>query len=364
MKTSTVPRMKAAAFAEKDESPLRHLDHAAFQSYLLQGVSRTFALTIPLLPSVLEYAVGNAYLLCRIIDTIEDEPNLTYDQKEAYCEFFVEVVKGRKDALDFARQLLPLLSDATKAKEFELIQHTSRVVRITHDLPQAPRAAIERCIRIMSEGMIYFQRNQSREGLPTLEDLNHYCYVVAGVVGEMLTDLFCHYSKATAKQHQQLMALATSFGQGLQMTNILKDAWDDRERGACWLPRDLFAKFGFDLSNMEEAPRSPQFEKGLERLIGITHAHLNNAFRYTLHIANRDKGIRRFCLLALGLAVLTIRNINQKRDYQSGEEVKISRKNVKQVYAVTRMAASIDPVLKLLYNYKRRGLPLYTIEGN
>ena len=49
----------------------------AYQAAMLQCVSRTFALTIPQLPGALRDVVGNAYLLCRIVDTIEDEPTLS-----------------------------------------------------------------------------------------------------------------------------------------------------------------------------------------------------------------------------------------------------------------------------------------------
>jgi farnesyl-diphosphate farnesyltransferase len=62
------------------------------QSYLLDHVSRTFALTIPELPSPLAHVVSNAYLLCRIVDTVEDEPALSAKQKKHFCNRFVNVV--------------------------------------------------------------------------------------------------------------------------------------------------------------------------------------------------------------------------------------------------------------------------------
>ena len=80
----------------------------------------------------------------------------------------------------------------------------------------------------------------------SFEDLNEYCYYVAGVVGEMLTELFCDYSSDIDAHQNELMNLAVSFGQGLQMTNILKDIWDDHKRGACWLPREHFEKYGIE----------------------------------------------------------------------------------------------------------------------
>ena len=63
---------------------LSHDECIAFQGRFLEEVSRTFALTIPQLPPPLYIAVGNAYLLCRIADTIEDEPKLTPEQKQPF----------------------------------------------------------------------------------------------------------------------------------------------------------------------------------------------------------------------------------------------------------------------------------------
>lgn len=361
MKTPRTPTPPTFSKNGDPAIPFQDLDDSQFQSQLLQRVSRTFALTIPLLPASLEFSVGNAYLLCRIIDTIEDDPALDAEQTAQFCRRFVAVVDGEEHPDLFAADLLPLLSEATGPDEVELIRHAKRVIDIYLGLPKTPRNSIGRCVRIMSEGMIHFQENRSPGGLPGLSQLNHYCYVVAGVVGEMLTDLFCHYSEATASHYQQLKALAPSFGQGLQMTNIIKDTWEDWRRGFCWLPRDIFAQFNFDPKDLDEQQHSGNFEKGLERLIGITHGHLANAFRYTLLISKRDKGIRRFCLLALGLALLTLRKVDANRQFTRSNEVKISRRQVKQVYGATSISASFDPVLKALFSYASRGLPFHHV---
>ncbi len=341
---------------------LARLSDKAFQQELLQGVSRTFALTIPLLPPRLSFVVSNAYLLCRTVDTIEDEPALDFEQKKTYCQYFTEVVEGRMDARDFAIELLPLLSKGTKAAERELIACTDRVVGITHGMGEKAQEVIGRCIRIMSDGMIHFQKRQNPEGLTTLEEMNRYCYVVAGVVGEMLTDLFCLHSSSTARNQEEMMSLATSFGQGLQMTNILKDFWEDLRRGACWLPQEIFSEHDFQLSKLPEEHRKEGFEKSFTKLIGIAHAHLRNAFNYTLYIAPKDKGMRRFCLLALGLAVLTLQKLNSNRFFTQGEQVKISRKSVKYTYFAIQMAVSKDWMLKSLFQRISRGLPLADLE--
>lgn len=337
----------------------QHSTDEVYQSHILKGVSRTFALTIPQLPPTLCKIISNAYLLCRIADTIEDEPNLTPTQKRQFSQEFIQVVAGELGAEPLSQALLPYLSDSTLAAEKELIFNMPRVIALYKSFAPSQRAALYRCVRIMAKGMAEFQQNNSLEGLKNLSEMDRYCYYVAGVVGEMLTDLFCDYSSQIAQHEVQLQSLAVSFGQALQMTNIIKDIWEDRQRGACWLPRDVFAELGFDLKNLSPGHiiTDPAFGDGLAALIGIAHAHLHNALRYTLLIPPSEKGIRRFCLWALGMAILTLLRVNRRRDFCMGKEVKISRRSVKATILISNMVTSSDTSLRVLFYLLTRAMP-------
>ena len=240
----------------------------AYQTEILEGVARTFALTIAQLPRILCEAVGNAYLLCRIADTIEDEPALSLAQKQAFSERFAKIVAGRDDPVPFARELGALLSSSTGDREGNLVANTPRVVRVTQRLSLAQRNAILRCVRIMSRGMVEFQRGASADGLRDVAQLDRYCYHVAGVVGETLTALFCDHSDEIDRRREDLLPLSVSFGQGLQMINILKDVWEDRRRGVCWLPRDVFQATGFELRSLSPGKADPGFVEGTARAGG------------------------------------------------------------------------------------------------
>ena len=338
-------------------TPERTSDDLAYQAHILQGVSRTFALTIPQLPAPLRDVVGNAYLLCRIADTIEDEPALSVGQKQVFSKRFVEVVAGREAPERFAGDLHPLLSHAMLDSEHDLVANTASVIRITHGFRAAQQDALERCVRVMSHGMAEFQRNATVEGLDDLSHLDRYCYHVAGVVGEMLTELFCDYSAEICERRDELLPLSVSFGQGLQMTNILKDVWDDRRRGACWLPRDVFRSTGCDLRSLSTGRTGPEFVEGLALLVAIARRHLANALRFTLLIPARETGIRRFCLWALGMAVLTLRRIHAHPNFADSGEVKISRRSVRATVVVTNALAHSDLALKVLFDAFTRRLP-------
>lgn len=328
-----------------------------YQAYILKGVSRTFALTIPQLPSTLYTVVGNGYLLCRIADTIEDEPALTFEQKSQFSQEFIQIVNGETCPFTFSNALYPLLSDSTSPAEKELILNTPRIIRITHKFTPKQRTTLSRCVRIMAEGMAEFQRTNSSAGLKNLAEMNRYCYHVAGVVGEMLTVLFCDYSPQIAQNQQKLQNLAISFGQGLQMTNILKDIWEDYRRGACWLPQDIFTQAGFDLQKLTLSYRDPAFCEGLTQLIGIARTHLHNALQYILLIPRHEQGIRRFCLWALGMAILTLRRIHQHPNFSKGQEVKIPRHSVKATILFSNVFGYSNSSLRLLFKLLTYSLP-------
>jgi farnesyl-diphosphate farnesyltransferase len=336
---------------------LSSIDDAQYQDYILKGVSRTFALTIPQLPEALRRVIGNAYLLCRITDTIEDDNALTSEQTRQLSQMFAEVVCGNASAEEFADKLYPLLSDHTIPAEHDLIKNTPSIIRITHSFNSAQRNALERCVRIMGQGMSDYQETESLEGLKDLSAMNQYCYYVAGVVGEMLTELFCDYSQEINNHKPTLIKLSVSFGQGLQMTNILKDIWDDRKRGACWLPQDIFLKNGFNLGNLQPGTSDKKFQAGLAELLGIAKGHLENALIYTSMIPPQEKGIRRFCLWAIGMAILTLNKINQHRDFSEGTQVKITRRSVKATIVTTSLFARYNWVLDLLFKIASKNLP-------
>ena len=340
----------------EEPKSLASLTDNEFQALLLEGVSRTFALTIPQLPESLYEPVANAYLLCRIVDTIEDEVSLDAEQKKLFCSRFIEITKMGQGAEAFARDLSPLLSEQTIPAEHTLIQVIPRVIEITHKFDPAQIDALACCVETMAEGMPIFQSWDLSKGLPTMADMDKYCYYVAGCVGEMLAKLFCHYSPEIAVHKEKLLDLSVSFGQGLQMTNILKDIWDDAARGVCWLPQDIFTETGFDLATLTPETDDARFRTGLERLISIAHGHLQNALTYTQMIPAHETGIRNFCLWALGMAVLTLRKIKMNLDFNSSNQVKITRNSVKATIITTRLAGRSNLLLSWLFNLTSRGL--------
>jgi farnesyl-diphosphate farnesyltransferase len=328
-----------------------------YQERILPHVSRTFALTIPQLPAALRIPVTNAYLLCRIADTIEDGTMSSAAARLGLLQRFVAVLCGEEDAALLTKDLLPRLSEQILPAERDLALNMHRIVRVTASLREQERGAIRRCVELMCGGMHQFQGIASLRGLPGTRDLDEYCYYVAGVVGQMLTELFCAYSPAINLRRSGLEELAVSFAQGLQMTNILKDVWEDHERGACWLPQEVFSRYGVDLEHLSREQQGAGFDAGMRELVGVAHAHLRNALSFTLLIPPEETGIRRFCLWAIGLAVLTLRNIERTPGFTSGAQVKVPRSAVAMTQLLSNFAVRNDWLLRRLFERAAAGLP-------
>ena len=306
----------------------------AYQKAILNSVSRTFALTIPLLPPSIEKVVGNTYLLCRIVDTIEDAAELSAQTKQALSALFLDAVLEKVSVENFVKSCLEALKNYSNPDELDLIANTPTVLRILHTCSSDDQQAVSRCVSIMSEGMSFFHGKQNQAGLQDLAEFEKYCYVVAGVVGELLTTIFSNHSHAFKKELVGHENLAIAFGQALQMTNILKDTPEDRARGVSWKP-----------INMSQA-----------ELLKIAHQKLQDSLKYILLIPKQEQGMRRFCFLAFGLAVMTLTKIANRTEFNSKDEVKLSKSTVMQFYSFTKLAVKSNMLMKAFFYLNSRTL--------
>jgi|TARA_B110000090_G_scaffold204968_1_gene251917 farnesyl-diphosphate farnesyltransferase len=328
-----------------------------YQDYILQGVSRTFALTIPQLSKELVQVVGNAYLWCRMADTIEDDPQLALALKGHFSDQLSSLLSSQESTDAWVTELQPHLHCDTAPAELDLIANSQRILRLFRAFSPAQQSIIQQCVATMVQGMMHYQAHQPHSGLPNMPAFNDYCYHVAGVVGEMLTLLYCDYSKGFKDNKAQLMPLSVSFGQGLQMTNILKDIWQDQGREICWLPQDVFSKYNIQLQDLSKQRTNPDFHQGVRELVAIAHGHLQDALRYTLLIPKAEQGYRNFCLWAIGMALLTLKNIYKQPDFQQSSQIKISRNKVKTIFVVTRFIGRSNSLVKLFFKRIARDLP-------
>ncbi|APR82778.1 Squalene synthase [Minicystis rosea] len=208
----------------------------------LARTSRTFAIAVPMLEPKLRHAVGVAYLLFRIADTLEDAARWDARDRVDALERFAELVE-RPDP-DRAAALGSAFHAARPVDHqgyLDLLAEMRAVFAELGRVEEASRDAITTHVARTTRGMaeITARAASGAVQLSSLAELRHYCYVVAGIVGEMLTELFLLDEPRLARVATALRADASRFGEGLQLVNILKDARDDAREGRRFLPEGV-----------------------------------------------------------------------------------------------------------------------------
>jgi farnesyl-diphosphate farnesyltransferase len=187
--------------------------------------------------------VSIAYLLFRIADTFEDATRWTPARRIQALGEFEELLEDpdRNKATQLSERWLAD-PPVDHAGYLELLAGAPRVLRWYRELrPDAVRELIARHARESARGMAAFLLRSDAQGrlqLDTLQQLRGYCFVVAGVVGEMLTELFLMDRRELAPIRGELRRRAATVGEALQLINILKDASADAAMGRVYLPRD------------------------------------------------------------------------------------------------------------------------------
>ena len=322
----------------------------------LGRVSRTFALCIRLLPRELEHPVAVAYLLCRIADTIEDSATLPAAAKRALLEEFRDALVTRSPTPGLQREFA-----AARTDDERLAHECEAALAAFRHLPPAQQRAIRPHVEEMCEGMAEFAEARGKEGalfsLPDVAALDRYCYYVAGTVGHLLTSLFAQQARGIdAERREKLAALATSFGLGLQLTNIIKDVTVDRARGWSFVPADLCRAHGLAPEELELPEHRAEAMVVMGVLVRKARGHLDDAVTYCTTLPRSAYGIRMFCLIALYLAIRTLRLAERDiRLLDRSHKLKITRREVERTVAVTSLVAPVNALVRGYYGTLARG---------
>lgn len=236
---------------------------------LLRTTSRTFALSIPLLPQPLNREITLAYLIFRIADTVEDADFLERDARKRGLDEFCEVLETlkREAIAEWTRRWAS--KDISRNADYNrLMRETPMVLGMVAGLPATSRRIITGHAIRSAAGMSEVLANADEKGnlqLTSVQELREYCYFVAGIVGELITELFVtgryeHEDTASLQEH------AASFGEALQLVNILKDSDDDKVCGRAYLPAGIPTEEVFALArqDLERAERYVQAIRNLK----------------------------------------------------------------------------------------------------
>jgi len=222
---------------------------------LLERTSRTFARAVPLLPDPLRRQVGLAYLLFRTADTLEDAARWPVGWRVSALN---ELARG-PHAPGVAHRLSrewTAVPPVMHAGYLELLEAFPDLTAALGRLGGRAQEVIWAHARRTISGMTTFLGRADAGGTLRLRDvteLRAYCYAVAGIVGELLAELFVLHEPRLRQAHAALCRLAPTFGEGLQLVNILKDAGADAAERRFFLPPDMDRPAVTELARTEMA---------------------------------------------------------------------------------------------------------------
>jgi farnesyl-diphosphate farnesyltransferase len=333
-----------------------------FCSQLLPRVSRTFALSITALPESLRDTIRIAYLLCRIVDTVEDDAIIDPATRERLFDQFDRLMGDDRLAPEgFERACHACSLGGLSKADHQLCIGAGAVFRAFRALSPEHRAAVRPHVLEMSRGMREFTRRAQVAGklrLSNMADLERYCYFVAGTVGKLLTALFeLAAPSMSAHAKSEARARAISFGLALQMVNIVKDVAEDFERGDCFLPSDVAHAAGINLDQLLTAEHRGSGLEVVRAVTGRAREHLRRAKEYTL-LWPVDEGadVRLFCTVPLALALATLHEVEAGHDtLRPGKTPKVSRGVVWQVFRDAKRAIGDNTTLTWMLSHYASG---------
>jgi farnesyl-diphosphate farnesyltransferase len=257
---------------------------------VLRSVSRSFYLSLRVLPRPLRDPLSLAYLLARATDTIADTPEPPAELRAEALRDLVLAIEGTTPGEKAARlrdSFAPLQRDEA---ERTLIQHLPDLLEWLDELEGGDRAEVRSVLKKITRGQtLDFERfggGGAIRALSTAAELDDYTYLVAGCVGEFWTRIcFAHVANFSEQPETEMRELGIQYGQGLQLINILRDAGNDLRHGRCYLPADELQSLGIAPEEVLHEPVrvAPILEKWREK----AERGLSAGIDYACAIRNR-----------------------------------------------------------------------------
>src|SRR5262249_19840134 len=194
-----------------------------------------------------------------------------------------------------------------------LLERVGDAVTRVRALPAADRHAVAAVLDTLTSGMVFdltrFPGEDARAlaALETLDELDHYTYLVAGCVGPFWTAVHvAHRPRLRGWDVANRSAQAIAFGKALQMTNVLRDVAGDLAHGRCYVPAGELAAIGVRPVELCEPGSRQRARTVYDRLLAHALTHYDQGWSYTLAIPVPEWRMRLACVwpLSIGLGTL------------------------------------------------------------
>ncbi|MCA9470862.1 MAG: squalene/phytoene synthase family protein [Nitrospirales bacterium] len=330
---------------------------------VLQRVSRSFYLTLAVLPEAVRSQVGLAYLFARAADTIADTGDLdeqtrVHSLQQLKAQFTSERVHGAEIQY-LQAQIVPAQNNPA---ERQLLEELSRCFTFYERLSNEDQHLIAQLLPTIIEGMefdlVQFPHHDglTATALPSEKELDDYTYAVAGCVGEFWTKMMCVHLPAMARWDVSVMVpIGIRYGKGLQLVNILKDISKDLRIGRCYIPESLLSQAGLQAQDLFHPDNFTRFRPVLRQLIAKALDHLDHGWQYTMAIPRSEVRLRLACMwpILIGLRTLQQLSVSDKL-LDPHVSVKVSRGEVYRMMAATTFTGGCGTVGTAYWGYLRK----------
>ncbi len=324
----------------------------------LASVSRSFSLTIRLLPDPLREPITLGYLLARALDTVADTPGVVSGTRLEHLRALLDMIKYGADPEILRPLQRDLVGKQTHDGERDLLKNLDRCLAWLEAQPVEDRWDLRRTLARIGRGqeldLLRFAEGTKAEPKPlaTAVELDEYTYFVAGCVGELWTRLCQRHLPAgwSKRPETEMLALGKRFGQGLQMVNILRDLPEDLANGRCYLPADLLAQHGIEVADLANSPAKAR--PLLNELRQTALGHLDAAWKYVQALTPRK--LRYACALPVLIGLETLGLLSKTSPLETDERLKVSRGSIKSLMASATVGALVSPWMTRLHSKLRK----------
>ena len=320
---------------------------------LLKTTSRSFYLTLRVLPARVRPQIGLAYLLARTTDTIADTELVPIEQRLDALERLRERILGSSTTpLNFGE----LAQHQGLPAERLLLEKVEDSLALLQTLSSADLQLVRTVLNTITGGQELDLRRfagASAEKIVALQtdaELDDYTWRVAGCVGEFWTKMCrTHLFPKARLNDAQLLVDGIHFGKGLQLVNVLRDLPVDLKKGRCYLPSDKLEKAGlipeFLLSPANEVKFRPLFHDYLDR----AESHLAAGWAYTNTLPFGQVRVRLACAWPILIGLKTIERLRAGNVLDLHQGVKISRAEVRGILLRSTLAYPLPEVWRKLF---------------
>jgi farnesyl-diphosphate farnesyltransferase len=309
--------------------------YADLLTSLLKEVSRSFYLTLRVLPGRIREPIGLAYLLARATDTIADTGLVPLEQRLGALAALRERILGLgHQPLEFGE----LARQQGSPAERVLLERVEEALGLLATLSEADRQRVREVLTTITSGQELDLRRfagASAEhviALHTAEELDDYTYRVAGCVGEFWTKMCrAHLFPRAAVDEAFLLHSGVRFGKGLQLVNILRDIPADLRLGRCYLPADRLAAVKLKPQDLLDPAQGVRLRPLYEEYLNVAEAHLQAGWNYTNALPWRCARVRLACAWPILIGLDTLQLLRQANVLDPQQRVKVSRRRVKRL---------------------------------